>query len=248
MTTEMKPEARSVEEIFARLDELIATVPVDDNRFYENFRKRDLTRDELQCFADQYFYYIRTFPQILAGLSHRVDSEAVRVELAKTIVSELGEGVPGKKHFELFQNVIGAVSIKVRDDLATKHIPEAEALVDGLRQLFLRDSPIAAVGGDYTIEKVGLGMIHNLYEGFRRYPEINVESMEYFYLHLFLEADHVSWISEAVRQQAGDPTAIAELEEGALRVAKLLADFWEGLYQNIFVKTVAQPQPQVIGV
>lgn len=84
-------------------------------------------------------------------------------------------------------------------------------------------------------------MIHNLYEGFRRYPEIGVEEMEYFYLHLFLEADHVRWISEAVRQPAGDPTAIAELEEGALRVAKLLADFWEGLYQNIFVKTVTRP-------
>jgi pyrroloquinoline-quinone synthase len=247
MTTQMQPETHSVDEIFARLDELIASVPVDDNRFYENFRKRDLTRDELQFFADQYFYYIRTFPQILAGLSHRVDSEAVRVELAKTIVSELGEGLPGKKHFELFQNVIGALGIKVRDDLAVEHTPESEALVQGLRQLFLRDSTIAAVGGHYTIEKVGLGMIHNLYEAFRRYPEISVENMEYFYLHLFLEADHVAWISEAVRQHAGDPTAIADLEEGCLRVAKLLADFWEGLYQNIFVKGVGQREPQAVG-
>jgi pyrroloquinoline-quinone synthase len=244
MTTQVTPATRSVEEIFARLDELIGTVPVDDNRFYENFRSRDLTRDELQFFADQYFYYIRTFPQILAGLSHRVDSEAVRVELAKTIVSELGEGLPGKKHFELFQNVIGALGIKVRDDLAVPHSPESEALVDGLRQIFLRDSPIVAVGGHYTIEKVGLGMIHNLYEGFRRYPEITVPDMEYFYLHLFIESDHVSWISEAVKQHAGDPEAVAELEEGALRVAKLLADFWEGLYQNIFVKGVNQSQQQ----
>lgn len=247
MTTQMTRETRSVEEIFARLDELIGTVPVDDNRFYENFRSRDLTRDELQFFADQYFYYIRTFPQILAGLSHRVDSEAVRVELAKTIVSELGEGTPGKKHFELFQNVIGALGIKVRDDLAVPHNAESEALVDGLRQIFLRDSTIVAVGGHYTIEKVGLGMIHNLYEGFRRYPQITVENMEYFYLHLFLEADHVAWISEAVRQHTSDPKAVAELEEGAFRVAKLLADFWEGLYQNIFVKGIPRSQPQAVG-
>ena len=247
MTTQMQRETRSVEEIFARLDELISTVPVDDNRFYEHFRARDLTREELQFFADQYFYYIRTFPQILAGLSHRVDSEAVRVELAKTIVSELGEGQPGKKHFELFQNVIGALGIKVRDDLNVYHMPEAEALVDGLRQLFLHDSPIAAVGGHYTIEKVGLGMIHNLYEAFRRYPQISIENMEYFYLHLYIECDHVAWISEAVKQHAGDPNAIGDLEDGCLRVAKLLANFWEGLYQNIFVKGVNQSQPQAVG-
>jgi hypothetical protein len=40
---------------------------------------------------------------------------------------------------------------------------------------------------------------------------------------------------------------IGDLEDGCLRVAKLLADFWEGLYQNIFVKGVNQPQPQAAG-
>lgn len=245
--TSVKPqEYVSVEEVFALLDQQIESVPVDNNRFYDSFRARDLNKDELQFFADQYFYYIRTFPQILAGLSHRVESEAVRVELAKTIVSELGDGLPGKKHFELFQKVMRAVGIEVSDIHEVKHIPESEALVQGLRQIFLKDPPIVAIGGHYTIEKVGLGMIHNLYEAFRRYPTITVEDMEYFYLHLFIEADHVAWISEAVKQHIDDPSSRQQLEEGALRVAKLLADFWEGLYQNIFVKSVPLPQPQLV--
>jgi len=243
MTTVLKPQTDShTEAIFQRLDELIAGVPVDENQFYDSFRARNLSKAELQFFADQYFYYIRTFPQILAGLSHRVDDEAVRVELAKTIVSELGEGLPGKKHFELFQKVVRPLGIQFPDYHEVDHIPESEALVDGLRQIFLRDSPVTAVGGHYTIEKVGLGMIHNLYEGFRRYPEITVEDMEYFHLHLYLEADHVDWIMEAVRQYADDPANHPALEDGAARVAKLLADFWEGLYQNIFVKGIPQPQ------
>jgi pyrroloquinoline-quinone synthase len=139
-----------------------------------------------------------------------------------------------------------AVGIEVSDYREVKHIPESEALVQGLRQIFLKDPPIVAIGGHYTIEKVGLGMIHNLYEAFRRYPSITVEDMEYFYLHLFIEQDHVAWISEAVKQHVDDPESRAQLEEGALRVAKLLADFWEGLYQNIFVKSVPLPQPQLL--
>jgi pyrroloquinoline-quinone synthase len=246
MTSAKPQEYVSVEEVFARLDQLIESVPVDKNRFYDSFRARDLTKDELQFFADQYFYYIRTFPQILAGLSHRVESETVRVELAKTIVSELGEGLQGKKHFELFQKVMRAVGVEVSDIHMIKHIPESEALVQGLREIFLKEPPIVAIGGHYTIEKVGLGMIHNLYEAFRRYPTITVEDMEYFYLHLFLEADHVAWISEAVKQHIDDPSSRRQLEEGALRVAKLLADFWEGLYQNIFVESVQLPQPQFV--
>ena len=243
MTTVLKQQTEPhTEEIFPRLNELIDNVPVDENRFYESFRGRNLSKAELQFLADQYFYYIRTFPQILAGLSHRVDSEAVRVELAKTIVSELGEGHPGKKHFELFQKVMKPLGVQFPDYRTVEHIPEAESLVAGLRQIFLKDSPVTAVGGHYTIEKVGLGMIHNLYEGFRRYPEITVEDMEYFHLHLYLEADHVDWIMEAVRQYADDPANHPELEDGAARVAKLLADFWEGLYQNIFVKGIMQPR------
>jgi pyrroloquinoline-quinone synthase len=246
MTSVKTQEYVSVDEVFGRLDDLINSLPVENNNFYKAFRENDLSKDELQFFADQYFYYIRTFPQILAGLSHRVESEAVRVELAKTIVSELGEGLPGKKHFELFQNVMRTLGIEVSDYRKVKHIPESEALVDGLRQIFLKDPPIVAIGGHYTIEKVGLGMIHNLYEGFRRYPDMTVESMEYFYLHLFLEADHVAWISEAVKQHIDNAEARQQLEEGALRVAKLLADFWEGLYQNMFVSSVPRPQPQLL--
>jgi pyrroloquinoline-quinone synthase len=234
-----------IDRVFERLDTLIDSVPVHKNRFYDAFVGRDCTRAELQFIADQYYYYIRTFPQILAGLSHRVDSEEVRLRLAKTVVSELGECQPGKMHFQLFEKVMGAVDIEMAPIDTVKHIPEAEALVDGLRDLFLKRSTIAAIGGHYTIERTGLGMIKHLYEGMRRYPSVSVEAMEYFYLHLFLEADHVNWIKDAVRQHAGDPNTIPDLESGALEVAKLLANFWEGLYQNVFARPLAHARTQL---
>lgn len=210
------------------LKEIVRTSGVNDNRFFSTFSSVELEPEELARAFQQYYYYIRTFPQILAGLSHRVDSEEVRLELAKTVVSELGEG-HGPAHFRMFEEVMTSVGITLADYRTVTHIPEADALVDGLRAIFLQGPTSRAVGGHYTIEETGLPMIKALYEGFRNYEGVTTESLGYFYLHLFLEADHVNWIGQAVRHLSTDPDAVSEIEAGAAQVAGLLSDFWEGV-------------------
>lgn len=215
-------------DIIERLRKIVIDSGINDNRFFRLFQTTPLGKDELSTAFQQYYYYIRTFPQILAGLSHRVDSEEVRLELAKTVVSELGQG-EGPAHFQMFESLMRSVGIDLADHRTVDHIPEAEALVDGLREMFLEGPTDRAVGGHYTIEETGLPMIKALYEGFRQQEGVTTESLGYFYLHLFLEADHVSWISDAVRHVAADPARARDLEEGAAEVAELLSQFWEGL-------------------
>lgn len=218
---------------FAHLDSEIAQTGAIENDFYSRFRQGGMSQAELKFFADQYYYYIRTFPQILAGLSSRVDLEPVRAELAKTIVSELGGGDPDKIHFKMFERAIAPLDVTVDPIDEVDHIPEAAGLVDGIRALFLHDSIPAAIGGHYTIEQTGLPMISSLYEGFRTYPQSTYESMEYFYLHLLVEHEHVAWITRAVEPYLGDPAGRAEVERGALTIAGLLAAFWQGLSREL---------------
>lgn len=215
-------------DIIDRLKTVVDESGINENRFFRSFQAAPLDKDELATAFQQYYYYIRTFPQILAGLSHRVDSEEVRLELAKTVVSELGQG-HGPAHFQMFESLMQSVGITLDDYRTVDHIPEAEALVDGLRAMFLEGPTDRAVGGHYTIEETGLPMIKALYEGFRHQDGVTTESLGYFYLHLFLEADHVSWISDAVRHVADDPARARDVEEGAAEVAGLLSQFWEGL-------------------
>lgn len=209
----------------------IDALNLNNNVFFAAFRQGGFTHEQMVFICQQYYYYIRTFPQILAGLSHRVEAEKVRSQLARTVVSELGEN-HGLPHFQLFEKVMKAAGISIADYRQAHYIPETVALVDGLRRIFLIESPIAAVGGHYTIEEGGLPMIEHLYEGFRHYPGWDVHSMEYFYLHLFLEAAHVSWIEDAVAVAAEDPRNRSELVAGGVAVARLLNDFWLGLYRE----------------
>ncbi|MGF7236954.1 MAG: iron-containing redox enzyme family protein [Frankia sp.] len=230
MTTASTQQA--TEEFFVELDADINKSPAVVNDFFAAFAEGAFGVDDLRFYADQYYLYIRTFPQILAGLSSRVSDEGIRRELAKTVVSELG-GSQGEVHFKLFEKAIAPLGITVTPIDQATHIPEAVALVEGIKELFFNDSVEAALGGHYTIEQSGLPMISSFYEGFRGFPESDYESMEYFYLHLLVEHEHVEWIRAAVERAIGDGQTLLDIRRGALRMAQLLGDFWAALYAQV---------------
>jgi pyrroloquinoline-quinone synthase len=232
-TKQPAPELRTNElpglELVAKIKRLVVESNINDNAFYRTFRARKLSPAALKGVFQNYYYYIRTFPKILAGLTGRVDDELVRMKLSRTVVSELGDNGEGKPHFIMFEDVLAAVGVELDDWRHAKHIPEAERLVDGLRQLFLVRPYNYALGAHYVIEEFGFPMIVALYEGFRQYESWSHESFAYFYLHLLIEANHVDWIGAAVIAAATDERSIHEIEQGAREVLELLAGFWSGL-------------------
>lgn len=216
-----------------RLHQDVLDSKINENDFFKKFSSEVPTKEVAEFFSQQYYYYIRTFPQILAGLSHRVSSEKVRLEISKTVVSELGAG-HGPAHFNMFEDVLKSVGILLAEIDQANYIQEAIDLVDGLREIFLLEHPDVALGGHYAIEETGLPMIKNLYEGFRQMKGGTTESLGYFYLHLFLEVDHVDWITKAVIDRAGSIDAQERMAEGNRRVLVLLNSFWAGLYRDAY--------------
>jgi pyrroloquinoline-quinone synthase len=215
-------------EVVKEIKKMIAESGLNDNAFYRTFKSRHLDPATLKNVFQQYYYYIRTFPRILAGTSHNVESEFIRMKLARTVVSELGDNI-GDPHFIMFERVLKSVGITLDDWRTTDHIPEAVELVDGLRQLFLRMPTNYAIGAHYVIEEIGMPMIIALYEGFRPYNGWVHDDFGYFYLHMLVETEHVEWIQAALIEAATDSKAVDEIEEGARRCIALLTNFWNGL-------------------
>jgi pyrroloquinoline-quinone synthase len=224
-------------EVVANIKKMIAESNVNDNQFYHTFKMRRLDPETMKTVFQQYYYYIRTFPRILAGTSHNVESELIRMKLARTVVSELGDNI-GEPHFKMFERVLKSVGVTLDDWRTAKHIPEAVALVDGLRRLFLKEPTNYAIGAHYVIEDIGMPMIIALYEGFRPYKGWTAEDFNYFYLHMLVETEHVEWIRDAVIEAArSGEDAIREIQDGARQVIDLLNGFWSGL--NRVALTVA---------
>lgn len=211
-----------------RIKKMIAESGINENVFYQTFRKSPLPLDVLKEVCQQYYLYIRTFPQILSGLAPRVDDELIRMKISRTVVSELGDGI-GDAHFLMFEQVLKGVGVVLDDYRTVQHAPEAEELVASLRRLFLEDSPNCAIGAHYVIEEFGFPMIVNLYEGFRLYSGWEHEDYNYFYLHILIESNHVDWIQDALLAAASDPSAREEIISGAAQVLDALNAFWKGL-------------------
>jgi pyrroloquinoline-quinone synthase len=217
-------------QLLSNIKKMIEEAHINDNAFYKQFRATKLCPETMKTVFQQYYYYIRTFPQILAGASARTSSELVRMKLARTVVSELGDGI-GDPHFIMFEKVLASLGVTLDPIDQADHIPEVEGLVDGLRRLLLKEPSNVGLGAHYVIEEIGLPMIVNLYEGFRLYDGWRTEDYGYFYLHMLVETDHVEWIRDAVIDVAGTGSARTEILTGAREVIALLANFWNGLYR-----------------
>lgn len=224
----MGNEVEAGTEVIARIKQMIDDSGINENAFYQTLRKEPLPKDVLKEVFQQYYYYIRTFPQILAGLAARVDDEFIRLKSARTVVSELGDG-HGDAHYVMFEKALAGIGVELDDYRTVKHAPEAEQLVANLRRLFLDESSNYSVGAHYVIEEFGFPMIVNLYEGFRLYDGWEHEDYNYFYLHILIEANHVDWVQDALLAAAKEETAREELIQGAAQVLEALTTFWDGL-------------------
>lgn len=219
------------------IDAKIQATGCNTNPFYELIQKRALSAPELKLFADQIYLNMVHFPRCIAGLSARVEEEVVRAELAQTVVAELGAGRPGRAHSELFEKALAPMGVTVRDWRTAYHTPETVALVEGVRQLFFEGPPLAGLGGNYTLERSGLPMLQALYEGFRLFPSSTIHSLEYFYLHLAIESEHIENMALALRASIKSEEDARLVAEGAVRIASLLSDFWQGIYRRIEPRT-----------
>ncbi|MEO3783697.1 iron-containing redox enzyme family protein [Actinocorallia sp. B10E7] len=214
--------------IVDKIKQMVEDSGINDNEFYRTFKKEPLPLETVKEVFQQYYLYIRTFPQILSGLAPRVDDELIRLKLSRTVVSELGDG-RGDPHYVMFEKALAGIGVELEDYRTVEHEPEAEALVASLRRLFLEESPNYAIGAHYVIEEFGFPMIVNLYEGFRLYSGWEHEDYNYFYLHILIEANHVDWIQEALLAAATDDASREELIKGASEVLDALNAFWAGL-------------------
>lgn len=216
--------------IVTTIQAMIVESGINENAFYRAFQDKPLSREKVKQIFQQYYYYIRTFPQILSGLAPRVNDELIRLNISKTVVSELGDG-RGDPHYIMFEKSLAGIGVKLDDYQTATYIPEAENLVENLRRLFLQESPNYAIGAHYVIEEFGFPMIANLYEGFRLYDGWEHEDFNYFYLHILIECNHVEWIQEAMLSAVTNSKAEKEILEGAKQVLVALCEFWDGLYR-----------------
>src|SRR6266852_3138540 len=98
-----------------KLDALVQELkahPVNTNAFFQAFKDQRLSRTQLRTFLRQYHYFCKHFVKVLEGLLYKtpVDALEMRVELAKTLHSELGNGRAEQAHIRVLERFATAVA------------------------------------------------------------------------------------------------------------------------------------------
>jgi len=210
--------------------------PVNHNEFFQRFKEQRLSRDQLQRFLRQYHYFCKHFVKLLEGLLYKtpVDEVEMRVELIKTLHSELGSGSIEQAHVRQLERFAGALGLSEADLNQTQPLPEVESYLQVLRRLFMETDYLVALGAELAVETTAASEFRYLYPGLQKYPEFTAEDLAFFELHVQEEQQHSDWLVEAVRRTAGTPAALAQVAAGARETTEAWYEFWKGLYREVF--------------
>ncbi len=210
--------------------------PVNANPFFLAFRERPLSSEQLQVFMRQYHYFCKHFVKALEGLLYHtpVDQMEMRIELAKTLHSELGGGVAERAHITLLERFCGMAGLSRAELGRTVPLPEVDAYLTLLHTLFVESHYLVALGAELAVEVTAGSEFQYLYPGLKQYPAFQEQDLEFFKLHLTEEPCHSAWLLEAVQRTAHTEEEQALVQAGARETADGWLRFWDGLYRAVF--------------
>lgn len=222
--------------LFSVTKELEA-LPVNNNSFYRRFKEERLTDEQLVRFAKQYFWFCKNFIPVLAGLIYNtpVNEEGIRLELVKTLYSELGYGKEKEVHLNLLRRFTTALGISEEELKAVEPIPEVKQYIEELDALFARGDFRVGLGAEFGVEITAGLEFSYLCPGVLKYSQFSKDQVYFFTFHLIEEQNHGDWLSEAVSKLATTPQDEEKIRAGALKAAELWDEFWKGMEREVFV-------------
>lgn len=222
------------------MEELIRH-PVNDNLFFQRFKTERLSQDRLGRWFRQYHYFCKHFVKVLEGLLYTtpVDEVEMRVELIKTLHSELGSGSIEHAHVRQLERFGRALGLGASELSLTDPLPEVKGYLQVLRRLFMDTDYLVALGAELAVETTAASEFRYLYPGLKKYPEFTAEDLAFFELHVREEQQHSDWLLDAVRKTAKTPAELERVAAGARETADAWHEFWKGLYREVF----GQPCP-----
>jgi len=215
-------EASSRMDLLDRIDALIAERHLLKHPFYTKWKAGELTRDELQEYARQYYAFESTFPRLLSALHTRSERSDVRQSLLDNLWDEEHGEV---NHAEMWLRFGEGIGVDREDVRAASHN-------DGTKQLLstywsaVTDAPLAAgVAALYAYEgqvpEVATEKINGLRD---RYGVDDARTLTFFTVHSTLDVEH----SGAEREMIASLASSEADEEAAVVATSAALDAWWG--------------------
>ena len=217
--------------------------PVNSNSFFLTFEREHLTIEQLRAFVSQYHYFCKHFVKLLEGLLYHtpVDEVDMRIELTKTLFSELGNGRRDGAHITLLTRFTRALGMTEAELSRVTPIPAVWKYMETLRRLFMGSGYLAALGAETSVEVTAASEFRYLYPGLKKYRLFKDDDLIFFKLHLNEEEFHGQWLLQAVQQTARSEQERLLVRSAALETANAWHAFWLGLDAAVLGRQLEAP-------
>lgn len=198
--------------IVTRLNEIIAEHHLLKHTFYQVWSKGELTTDQLQNYASQYYNQVQSFPRFISRVHTACPEIAARKVLLENLVDEEIHGTDHPALWMQFAEGMGATRARV---LADMPLPETEKMVNtfyDLAERDWRDGLCALYAYESQVPEVSTSKI----DGLKKFYGINDEkTLEFFTAHQAYDVGHAEQVASLIERYVEPERAEIATREAA---------------------------------
>ena len=223
----------TTEQFFQQLETRIAKYDLLCHPFYKAWSAGELTREDLQAYAQDYYHHVEAFPTYLAELAVRLEEGELRRAVLANMADEKGiadeSGNQSREHSDMWLDF--AEGMGARRDM-TGHIPITE--INGLMAYFHRTASEGtaeeALAAFYAYESQVPRVAQEKARGLREMYGADEKTCGYFTLHATADVYHSNvWRQQLEKQLAANPEAAENALAAGEAAAKALWNALDGI-------------------
>jgi pyrroloquinoline-quinone synthase len=226
----------TAKEFFQQLDARIAKYDLQCHPFYKAWAAGELTREDLQEYAREYYHHVEAFPTYLAELGVRLEEGELRRAVLANMSDEKGGedvyGEPSLAHSEWWLDF--AEGMGARRNLGGRvPLPAINLLVSLFHRMALQGTPEEALAAFYAYESQVPRVAQEKARGLEQMYGADGKTRGYFTLHATADIYHSRvWRQQLARRLESNPQAAEKALESGDAAAKALWNALDGIEER----------------
>ena len=230
-------------QFFEALDARIAKYDLLCHPFYQAWAAGQLTREDLQEYARNYYHHVEAFPTYLAELGIRLDESDLRRAILANMADEKGLedafGKPAPAHSELWLDFAEGMGAR-RDMLTHTPVQEIRELMRFFHQVASDGTPEEALAAFYAYESQVPRVAKEKARGLQEMYGADERTTAYFTLHTTADVFHSQvWRQQLAKRLESHPEATEKALAAGEAAAKALWQALDGIEARRTAKVAA---------
>ena len=209
------------------LDTRIAAKHLLDHPFYQRWNTGELTLDELQDYARQYYHYALAFPTFLSAMHHQTEDIAIRQMLLENLIEE-ERGT--ENHPELWLRFCDSLGLSRDEVLASTASHATRKLIDAVRETARNGELHEGLAALYAYESQVPAVAKSKIDGLAKWYGITADrDIAFFSVHIEADVVHSEASRTLLNQICDTPEKVASAGEAASRTLDALYGFLDSV-------------------